>query len=420
VRRPELCLAAVPEPTIAIRAGRLVDVSAAEVLEDRQLLIEGERIASVSPWSGSAPGGADLIDLSEFTVSPGLFDCHTHVADNVQASSYVETLTRSGAQQAFVGVENARATLEAGFTSCRDVGTFRAFVDVALRDAIDRGVVPGPRMAVAGAYVTVATGGGEITGLAPDVEIPREFRFGVVGSIPEIRARVREILNRGADHIKVIATGAVLAPGTKPGVPEFTEEELRAIVEEASGYGAFVAAHAHGAEGIKRAVRAGVRSVEHGSLIDDEGIALMAERGTYLVADIYNGDFIAEEGSREGWPEETLRKNAETTQAQRDGFRKAVEAGVKIAFGTDSGVYPHGWNARQLPYMVRHGMTPMQAIRSATLTAAELMGWEERLGSLDAGKLADVIAVHGDATSDVGRFQDVAFVMKGGAVAKRP
>jgi len=202
--------------------------------------------------------------------------------------------------------------------------------------------------------------------------------------------------------------------------PEFTEEELRAIVEEASGYGAFVAAHAHGAEGIKRAVRAGVRSVEHGSLIDDEGIALMAERGTFLVADIYNGDFIAEEGSREGWPEETLRKNAETTQAQRDGFRKAVEAGVKIAFGTDSGVYPHGWNARQLPYMVRHGMTPMQAIRSATLTAAELMGWEERLGSLDAGKLADVIAVHGDATSDVGRFQDVAFVMKGGAVAKRP
>ena len=416
----ELCLAAVSEPTVAIRAGRLVDVAEGMVLQDRQLLIEGERVVSVAPWSGDAPDGAEVIDLSGFTVTPGLFDCHTHVADNVQASSYVETLTRSGAEQAFIGVENARATLEAGFTSCRDVGTFRAFVDVALRDAIDRGVVPGPRMAVAGAYITVATGGGEITGLAPDVEIPREFRFGVVSSIPEMRARVREILNRGADHIKVIATGAVLAPGTKPGVPEFTEKELRAIVEEASNYGAFVVAHAHGAEGIKRAVRAGVRSIDHGSLIDDEGIALMGERGTYLVADIYNGDYIAEEGAREGWPQQTLRKNEETTQAQRDGFRRAVESGVKIAFGTDSGVYPHGWNARQLPYMVQHGMTPMQAIRSATLTAAELMGWEDRLGSIDPGKLADVIAVRGDATSDVGAFEDVAFVMKGGVVAKRP
>jgi len=413
-------LAAVAEPIIAIRAGRLVDVAAGALLEDRRLLIEGERVVSVAPWSGDAPDGSEVIDLSDFTVTPGLFDCHTHVADNVQASSYVETLTRSGAEQAFVGVENARATLEAGFTSCRDVGTFRAFVDVALRNAIDRGVVPGPRMAVAGAYITVATGGGEITGLAPDVEIPREFRFGVISSIPEARARVREILNRGADHIKVIATGAVLAPGTKPGVPEFTEDELRAIVEEAANYGAFVVAHAHGAEGIKRAVRAGVRSIDHGSLIDDEGIALMAERGTYLVADIYNGDFIAEEGAREGWPQETLRKNEETTQAQRDGFRRAVEAGVKIAFGTDSGVYPHGWNARQLPYMVRHGMTPMQAIRSATLTAAELMGWQDRLGSLDPGKLADAIAVRGDATSDVGAFENVAFVMRGGVVVKRP
>ncbi|MFL5767916.1 MAG: amidohydrolase family protein [Actinomycetota bacterium] len=408
------------EPRIAIRAGRLVDVAAGRVLEDRRVLIERERILSVEPWSDPAPGDAEVVDLSDFTVTPGLFDCHTHIADNVQASSYVETLTRSGAEQAFVGVENACATLEAGFTSCRDVGTFRAFVDVALRDAIDRGVVPGPRMAVAGAYITVSTGGGEITGLAPDVEIPREFRFGVVGSIPEMRTRVREILNRGCDHIKVIATGAVLAPGTKPGVPEFTEDELRAIVEEAANYGAPVVAHAHGAEGIKRAIRAGVRSIDHGSLIDDEGIELLVDRGTYLVADIYNGDFIADEGSREGWPEEILRKNEETTQAQRDGFRKAVEAGVKIAFGTDSGVYPHGKNARQLPYMVRHGLSPLQAIRSATLTAAELMRWEDRLGSLEPGKLADVIAVRGDATSDVARFEDVAFVMKGGAVVKRP
>jgi len=275
-------------------------------------------------------------------------------------------------------------------------------------------------MAVAGAYITVATGGGEITGLAPDVEVPREFRFGVVGSIPEIRARVRELLNRGANHIKVIATGAVLAPGTKPGVPEFNEDEIRAAVEEATSYGAFVVAHAHGTEGIKNAVRAGVRSVDHGSLLDEEAVALMAERGTFLVSDIYNGDFIAEEGEREGWPEETLRKNRETTEAQRDGFRKAVEAGVRIAYGTDSGVYPHGWNARQLPYMVRYGMTPMQAIQSATIRAAELIGWEEQLGSVEPGKLADVVGVRGDASEDVWRFGDVEFVMKGGAVVKRP
>jgi imidazolonepropionase-like amidohydrolase len=398
----------------------VIDTERGESVGERAVVVTGERIEELIPAT-DIPEGPRVIRLVGSTLLPGLIDAHSHLIGlQDDGQGYASLITRTGAQEALTGVKNARDTLLAGFTTVRDVGTFRAFVDVAVRDAVDRGVVPGPRMAVAGAYITVATGGGEITGLAPDVEIPREFRFGVVASIPEMRARVREILNRGADHIKVIATGAVLAPGTKPGVPEFTEKELRAIVEEATNYGAFVVAHAHGAEGIKRAVRAGVRSVDHGSLIDDEGIALMAERGTFLVADIYNGDFIAEEGAREGWPQETLRKNEETTQAQRDGFRRAVEAGVKIAFGTDSGVYPHGWNARQLPYMVRHGMTPMQAIRSATLTAAELMGWQDRLGSLDPGKLADVIAVRGDATSDVGAFGDVAFVMKGGEVVKRP
>ena len=300
------------------------------------------------------------------------------------------------------------------------MGTYRALVDAALRDAIDDGTVIGPRMAVAGAYVTVTSGGGELVGAAQDVTIPAEFRFGVANTADEVRERVRALLNGGADFIKLIATGAVLTQGTRPGASEYTEEQIRAAVEQAAEYGTYVAAHAHGAEGIKRAVRAGVRSIEHGSLMDDEAIALMKERGTWLVADIYNGDYIASAGREQKWPEEFLRKNDETTDAQRAGFRKAVAAGVKIAYGTDSGVYPHGLNARQLPYMVRYGMTPMQAIQSATLSAARLMGWEDRVGSLAAGKYADIIAVEGDALADLGRFEKVSFVMKGGVIHKAP
>jgi imidazolonepropionase-like amidohydrolase len=273
---------------------------------------------------------------------------------------------------------------------------------------------------VAGAYVTVTSGGGEVIGAAGDVTVPAEFRFGVPNSADEVRERVRALLNGGADLVKVIATGAVLALGTKPGVSEYTEAEIRAAVEQAAEYGAFVAAHAHGAEGIKRAVRAGVRSIEHGSLIDDEGIALMKEHGTWLVADIYNGDYIATVGREQKWPEDYLRKNHETTEAQRIGFRKAVAAGVKIAYGTDSGVYPHEFAARQLPYMVRYGMTPMQAIQSATISAAQLMGWDDRVGSVAPGKYADIVAVEGDASADLARFATMGFVMKGGIVHKGP
>jgi imidazolonepropionase-like amidohydrolase len=291
-------------------------------------------------------------------------------------------------------------------------------VDVALRDAINDGTVIGPRMRVAGAYVTVSSGGGEVTGMASDVMLPPAFRAGVANSADEVRQRVRELLNGGADFIKIIATGAVLAPGTKPGAPEYTEAELKAAVDEAANYGTFVAAHAHGAEGIKRAVRAGVRSIEHGSLMDDEAIALMKKYGTWLVADIYNGDYIATEGKKQGWSAEILRKNDETTEAQRAGFRKAVAAGVKIAYGTDSGVYPHALVANQLPYMVKYGMTPMQAIQSATIEAARLMQWEDRVGSLAPGKYADLVAVEGDALADLSSFAKVPFVMKGGVIVK--
>jgi imidazolonepropionase-like amidohydrolase len=405
---------------IALRAGRLVDVDHGEIRRDQVVLIRGGKIEAIQAASARLPTGIPVIDLSRYTVLPGLIDCHSHLIGEPSTADVLQPLERSEAQEAFSGVRNARATLLAGFTSVRDVGTYRAFVDVALRDAIDNGTVIGPRMKVAGAYVTVSTGAGELVGAAPDVTIPASFRFGVANSADQVRERVRAILNGGADFIKILATGAVFTRGTKPGVSEFTEEQIRAAVEQAAEYGTFVAAHAHGAEGIKRAVRAGVRSIEHGSLMDDEAIALMKQRGTWLVADIWNGDYTDSVGRAERWPADILRKNAETTEVQRLGFRKAVAAGVKIAYGTDSGIYPHGLNAMQLPYMVKYGMSPMQAVRSATLSAAQLMEWQDSVGSLAPGKYADIIAVEGDALADLRSFRKVAFVMKGGVVYQRP
>lgn len=402
-----------------IRAGRLVDVVAGEVRHAQLITIRGDRIESVEPETGTYPSG--VLDLSAYTVLPGLIDCHAHLIGEVESGhGYAALVQRSAAQEALSGVPNARDTILAGFTSVRDVGTFRALVDVALREAIDRGDVLGPRMMCAGAYVTCSSGAGDVTGLAPDIDavVPRDLRYGVSNSADEVRDAVRRILHGGADFIKMLATGAVLTEGTTPGAPEFSEAELRAGVEEAALYGTHVAAHAHGAEGIKRAVRAGVRSIEHGSLMDDEAIAMMAEAGTYLVADVWNGDWIAQQGRAQGWSAEVLRKNDETTDAQRQGFAKCVESGVKIAYGTDSGVYPHGMSAKQLAYMVKFGMKPMQAVQSATVVAAELMGWQDRVGAIEPGRFADLIAVEGDPLEDLDRFTDVAFVMKGGEVVK--
>ena len=405
---------------ILIRAGRVIDVERSEVQGDRTIVVEGDRIVDVV-IDGPSETGARTIDLSGSTVLPGLIDCHAHMIGELDTGhGYAALVMRTAAQEAMTGVRHARETVMAGFTTVRDVGTFRAFVDCALRDAIDAGDVLGPRMRCAGAYVTCSGGGGDVTGLAPDVDavVPVDLRFGVADSADQVRGRVRKILHGGADFIKVIATGAVLTEGTTPGAPEFSEDELRAAVEEASLYGTHVAAHAHGAEGIKRAVRAGARSIEHGSLMDDEAIGLMADRGTYLVADIYCGDWIAEEGRRGGWSADVLRKNDETTDAQREGFAKAVKAGVRVAYGTDSGVYPHPMVAKQLAYMVRFGMTPMEAIRSATVVAAELIGWSGEVGTIEPGAFADLIAVEGDPLEDVAGLEDVSFVMKGGRTVK--
>jgi len=411
-----LVVAAAPAlaETVIVRAGRLLDVEQGRYLADQAIRIEDGRVTAIGSYAASAAGDARVIDWSAYTVLPGLIDLHTHFIGDISSASIAAPLLNSGAQDVLLGVAHARATLAAGFTTVRDVGTYRAFTGVALRDAINADVVVGPRMFVAGAYVTVSAGGGEVTGLAPDVVVPADMRRGVANSADGVRQLVREILGGGADFIKVIATGAVFTAGTRPSAPEYTEAELRAAVEEAANAGTFVVAHAHSAEGIKRAVRAGVRSIEHASYLDDEGIALMVRHGSWLVADIYNGDYTEEVGGREGWSEEIMRKNRETTGTQREAFTKAVRAGVKIGFGTDAGIFPHGENARQFAYMVRYGLTPLGAIRAATIDAARCLGQERDLGSVAPGKFADMIAVTGDPLADVETLRKIAGVIKEG------
>ena len=403
--------------TLYVRAGHLVDPEAGAVLGPRLLKVEDGRVAAVLP-DGPVPAGAKLVDWSAFTVLPGLIDCHVHLADTGQTANVAEPLLHSPMEIAYIGARNARTTLLAGFTTVHDVGSFRAFADVELRNAIDRGDVIGPRMQAVGAYVTVPGGGGEVTGFSPEVRIPEDMRAGVITDAADARAKVNYLFQHGADSIKLIATGAVLASGTEAGQQELTEDEMRAAVEVAAARKSWVTAHAHGAAGIKAAIRAGVRAIEHASLIDDEGIALAKAKGVWLDMDIYNGDYIADVGRREKWPENYLRKNDETTEAQRQGFRKAVKAGVKLSFGTDAGVFPHGENALQFAYMVRYGMTPMQAIQAATTSAAELMGWSKDVGALSPGHYADMIAVPGDPTADITVLQKVAHVMKGGEVVR--
>ncbi len=400
-----------------IETGRLLDVQAGQVLTGQCISIAADKITTVAPC-GPTPAGSERLDWSAYTVLPGLIDLHTHLADASQSADLALPLKTSPAATALIGAHNARLTLEAGFTTVRDVGTYRGLTDVAVRDAINAGDVPGPRMFVAGAYITIPKGGGELNGVVPNEQLPADMRLGVAGTADEAAAKTAFLIDHGADFIKTIATGAVLAIGTEPGEPELTEDQLRAVVTTAKARGKFVTAHAHGAVGIKSAIRAGVRSIEHASLIDDEALKMAKESGTWLVMDIYNGDYIDDVGTREKWPEEYLRKNRETTDIQRAGFTKAVKMGVKIAYGTDSGVYPHGDNAKQFAYMVRYGMTPMQAVQSATIRAAELLGKEDMLGSAQPGRFADLVAVKGDPLQDIRVLENLTHVMKDGKLVR--
>jgi len=402
--------------TIAIKAGKLVDTESGTVLNNQTILIEGKAIKTVGS-DVKVPSGSRMIDLSDKTVLPGLIDCHTHLTDETNIDPIVE-LQKMPAQKALESIPHAKRTLEAGFTSVRDVGTYRAFVDLALRDAIARGDVVGPRMFAVGAYVTITGGGGSMSGQAPDVQLPWDLKYGQADGPLEVRKRIRELAHHGVDCIKIIATGAVLTHGSNPNSQEYSFEELSAAADEARKFGLKVAAHAHGTQGIKDAVRAGVASIEHGTYLDAEAIELMKKHETYLVADIYNEEFIQGEGKDKGMPKDFLEHDKGMAEIQRDNFRKAVQAGVKMAFGTDAGVFPHGQNAKQFAWMVKYGMTPMQAIQSATTGAADLIGQKNELGSIAAGKIADIVAVTGDPTVDVSKLERIDFVMKDGKVFK--
>ena len=366
--------------TLQLRAGHLINPGSSTVTHDRLLTFVDGRIVRDEAWAGAKREGT-LIDWSGKWVLPGLIDLHTHIADGIgQTNDPAEPLKHSEAATILKGAEMARITLHAGFTTVRDVGVYRGLTDVALRDAIAAGEVEGPRMFVSGGYVTLPGG--------------------------------------GADFIKLIATGAVLAIGSEPGALELTPEMIQAACDEARKLGKYCIAHAHGAEGIKVAIRAGARTIEHASLPDDEALALAKEHGTWLDMDIFNGDWIDEIGTRDGWPAEYLRKNRETTDAQRAGFSKAVKLGVPITYGTDAGVYPHGLNARQFRYMVRFGMSPMQALASATSEAAKALGRSE-LGSVKPGHVADMVAVARNPLEDISVLQCIDGVVQGGRLIHR-
>jgi len=412
--------------TIAIRCGLLIDGVRGLPLIDALVIIRDGRIKSVKADASGKDAAAAMVpvlDLRDYTCLPGLIDMHTHLTDRPEDTADLRVyFTRPLEETLRLSRENAAATLLAGFTSVRNVGTYVAGTDVLLRDSINSGETLGPRMQVSGPYLTVPQGGGDL--YVPDYQEPADnsaFHFGVAKGPEEFRNRAEVLLASGSDLLKVIASGAVLAYGGVPGAPEMSQEEIAAVVKVAHPAGKKVAAHAHGAESIRMAIEAGADTIEHASYLDDAGIQLALKRGHVAFSmDVYNGDYIDTEGRAAHWPEEFLRKNIETTEIQRQAFTKAVKAGVPIVYGTDAGVFPHGLNARQFPIMVKRGMTPMQAIQSATSVAALYMRLDDKVGSVEDGKFGDLIAVRGNPLIDITLLQRVEVVIKGGLVFRLP
>ena len=396
----------------------MLDVESEEIIDGVMISVDlkTENVIEVNSNIELADAN-NILDLSDYFCLPGLIDMHTHISEKT-SSDLSEFLTRSQEEQLVEARENAQTTLEVGFTSIRDVGVYIAWTDKRLRDEINRGLTPGPRMQISGYYLTIPGGGGDID--IPDYkgEVPEHIRQGVTRGKDQFRQRAEKAVNGGADLLKMIASGAVLAYGSTPGSPEMNPDEIEAVVNVGQEAGIRVTAHAHGAESIKQAILAGVNSIEHASLIDDEGIRLAKEKGVALSMDIYNGDYINTVGVIEEWPEEFLRKNRETTQIQRENFTKAHQAGVIIVYGTDAGVYPHGDNAKQFAYMVNHGMTSLEAIQSATIVAAKVMNWEDRVGQIKPGYFADIIAVRDNPLLNIRLLEDINVVIKGGVVYK--
>ncbi|MGL6289882.1 MAG: amidohydrolase family protein [Silanimonas sp.] len=400
--------------TTVVSADRLFDARSGRIQNDAELLVVDGRVAAVATDGRQvdAPAGAARLDLDDMTVLPGLIDMHVHIDSDPSYSGYTG-LQFNDRFWSVLAVPHAQRTLEAGFTTIRTLGA-DAWNDVGLREAIDAGKVPGPRIMTA-AYAFGATGGHcDSTYFPPSMAQRSPYN---ADSPEEGRQRVRELRKYGAQVIKICATGGVFSRNTEPGQQQMRFEEMKAVVDEAHQWGLTVAAHAHGASGIREAIRAGVDTIEHASLIDDEGIRLAKANGAWLSMDIYNTDYTQAEGAKNGVLPDNLRKDAEIAEAQRQNFRRAHEAGVRMVYGTDAGIFPHGDNAKQFAVMVRYGMTPAEAIQAATINAATAMKRED-VGALEAGRHADLIAVPGDPTQDVALLERVPFVMKGGAVVK--
>jgi imidazolonepropionase-like amidohydrolase len=403
-----------------IRAGHLFDPASGRYIDNATLVVANQRIQSVETGGFNPPAGAQVLDLSAEYVLPGLIDCHTHLGSRADRYEEIDRFKDSPFDSAIAGVVNARKTLEAGFTTVRDVGSL-PFLAVDLRKNIDSGFIPGPRIVASGPGISITGGHGDLNNYAPEVTktlFPSKNDFKIADGPEEVRRTVREQVKYGVDVIKILASGGVLSKGDQPGAPQYSLEELKVAAETAHQAGRKIAAHAHGAQSIKWAIEAGIDSIEHASLVDDEGIAMAKAHGTYFVMDIYDDDYILQEGPKIGMPQENLIKERAVGQTQRDNFRKAHAAGVKMAFGTDAGVYPHGDNARQFHYMVIYGMTPAEAIKAATTSAADLLGRSSDVGSLTPGHFADLIALTSDPLARIELLEHPDVVVKGGALIR--